>query len=225
VRAIAFDLDGTLVDSAPDLHTHTNRLLAVYGRPPLDLATVTSFVGYGASVLLGRAFAATGPALDAAELERAVITFRDDYSAEPAALTRPYPGVVEGLADLVSRYPLAVCTNKPEGPARAVLAALGLTAFRVVIGGDTLPVRKPDPAMLEAVADALTVPLSSLVFVGDTDVDGATAEAAGVPFLWFTGGYHMAPPTRYAAAFDDWRRLPDVLRPPGRAPGGPASGA
>lgn len=202
---LVFDLDGTLIDSAPDIHLLTNEILVNYGRAPLDLPTVTSFVGYGATVLLERAFSATGPALPPAALAQATAAFRERYTTFPVVHTRPMPHVPEVLVQLARHCTLAVCTNKPEEPARAVLDALDFTRFfSVVVGGDTLPVRKPDPAPLRAAAAGAR----HWAFVGDTEVDGATAEAVGVPFFWFTRGYHHSVPTRFHASFSDWQELP-----------------
>jgi phosphoglycolate phosphatase len=170
---------------------------------------VTSFVGEGASVLLRRAFAATGDPLDDAELARVASRYAAIYAAEPVIDTVPMPHAAEVLRALP--LPLAICTNKPEGVARAVLGALGLAdRFPVVVGGDTLPVRKPDPAPLRAAAAGLGVPLDRVVLVGDSEIDAATAEAAGVPFWWYTRGYHRAVPARVAATFGDWRALPGL---------------
>lgn len=209
LRGVVFDLDGTLVDSAPDLWRHTNAVLAERGRTPLDLATVTSFVGEGAAVLLARAFAATGAPLDDGALREVAARYTARYAAEPVVDSRILPGAADAL-DRV-RVPVAVCTNKPEGVARAVLAALGLAdRFSVVVGGDTLAVRKPDPAVLRAAADGLRVPVEAVALVGDSEVDAATADAAGVPFWWYTGGYHRRTPERFARRFDHWRELPAV---------------
>jgi phosphoglycolate phosphatase len=209
--ALVLDLDGTLVDSAPDLGRHTNRLLSEHGRAALDLATVTSFVGEGAGVLLSRAFAATGAPLDDDALAHVVARYGALYAAEPVVDTRLMAHVVEAL-DHVD-VPLALCTNKPERVARAVLEALGLAGrFPVVVGGDTLPVRKPDPAPLRAAAAGLGLSPERVVLVGDSEVDCATAEAAGVPFWWFTGGYHRETPARFAWRFDGWAEFPRVPR-------------
>jgi phosphoglycolate phosphatase len=207
---LVFDLDGTLVHSAPDLHAVANRLLAERGRPPLDLPTVTGFVGEGASVLVARCFAATGAPLDAAGVEEAVIRYRELYHQAPTELTRPYPYVPEVLEELGARFPLAVCTNKPEALAHAVLEGTGLARrFAAVVGGDTLPVRKPDPAMLRCAGERLGA--AELVFVGDSEVDAAAAAGAGVPFLWFEGGYHHGEVAGWRARFTDWRDLPGLL--------------
>lgn len=207
---LVFDLDGTLVDSAPDLWRHTNRVLAEAGRSPLDRATVTSFVGEGATELLRRAFAATGAPLDPPALAAVSARYASIYAEEPVIDTAPMPfaaAVVRALP-----VPLAVCTNKPERVARAVLAALGLAdRFVAVVGGDTLPQRKPDPAPLRAAAAALGLAPTQVALVGDSEIDAATASAAGARFWWYTRGYHRRVPEPVAAAFDDWRQLPSLL--------------
>ena len=128
-------------------------------------------------------------------------------------LTVPYRGVPAALDALAAAgHALGVCTNKPTEPARAVLAHVGLLdRFGVVVGGDSLPVTKPDPAPLFAALDAL--PPGPSVYVGDSEVDAATAQAAGVPFLLFTEGYRKSPVDAlpHAAAFGDWDDLPGLV--------------
>lgn len=198
---LVFDLDGTLIDSVPDLHAAVVAMLAGLGRAPLDRATVQSFIGNGVARLVARALAATGGA-DAALEAEGLAAFRAAYDAAPADRTRPYPGVEALLARACAAgVPLAVCTNKPEAPARVILDRLGLAPrFAAVIGGDTLAVLKPDPRPLEAALAAIGAAPGRAVYVGDSETDEATAHAAGVAFALFTGGYRKKPVEAFAAA-------------------------
>ncbi len=210
-QAIVFDLDGTLVDSAPDIHAAANAFLAERGHDPLDLSTVTSFVGNGVPVLLERVMRAVGEAVDPSSLQAALPRFNEIYGAAPSALSKLYPGVAETLAALqAAGFVLGICTNKPEMPARQMVEDLGIDGyFTALVGGDSLPERKPDPAPLRRAAGNLGVDTSDLVYVGDSEVDAATAEAAGVPFLLFTEGYRKSPVEAipHRASFASYQQL------------------
>lgn len=207
---IVFDLDGTLIDSAPDIHAAANKMLTEEGIAPLDLATITSFIGNGLPHLVKLVMETTGLDMDRhADLSARVLAH---YNAASSDLTVPYPGLLSALAALAAQgHAMGVCTNKPEEPARAVLRDLDLGPFDVVIGGDSLPQRKPDPAPLHAAFDALGS--GPVVYVGDSEVDAATAHAAGVPFLLFTEGYRKTPVDQlpHWATFDHFDALPDVV--------------
>lgn len=192
MKAIVFDLDGTLVDSAPDIHRCVNLVLAGEGLPPLSLATVRSFIGNGAPVLIDRVMEASGLPRDPA-LRLGILTRFLEHYETAVDLTTLYDGVQDCLRSLQSAgFRIGICTNKPMGPTMAVLAHFGLRDFfAVVIGGDTLPVRKPDPApLLRCIAD---LGAEKALFVGDSEVDAATAENAGMAFALFSQGYRMAP--------------------------------
>ena len=210
---LIFDLDGTLVDSAPDLRIAVNRVLAVQGGDPLDLAQIRRMVGDGAAQLLARAFAARN--LTAADPDAALRQFFAAYAADPTANTVLYADVSETLAALQRRgIPMAVCTNKPEAPARIVLERLGIaTYFREVVGGDTHPFRKPDPRMLEGLLRSFGVPAGRALMVGDSEVDAATAQAARVPFALMTYGYRRgsAQDIPCVAALDGFAGLAPLL--------------
>lgn len=221
--AVIFDLDGTLVDSAPDIRAAVNRMLEGEGMAPLDLPTVISFIGHGLPRLVARVMEAR--ALPQSEHARLTRITRAHYDVASTVLTRPYPGVPEMLDTLrANGHPLGLCTNKPEDSARALLDDMGLGHhFGAIVGGDRLPRPKPDPAMLHACIAELGHPAPP-VFVGDSEVDAATAHAAGVPFLLFTLGYRHSPPEALnpAASFADHADLPVLIgrlragvRPPG----------
>ena len=205
--AVVFDLDGTLVDSAPDICAVGNRVLAAEGAAPLTLAEARRYVGSGADMFVRRMRVARG--LPDAAHARMRAAFLDAYEGA-VAHSALYPGVADALAVLAARgHPMAVCTNKPIGPARAVLAHFGLAGrFGAVIGGDSLPERKPDPAPLRAAFAGLGA--AGGLFVGDSEIDAETAERAGVPFLLFTEGYRSAPAATlpHAAAFAHFDALP-----------------
>lgn len=191
MRAIIFDLDGTLVDSAPDIHAAANRMLAGLGAGPLDREAVTHFIGNGIEVLVRRCLGHVRLDLSEAEIRDAVRDFSAFYAADVATLTRPYPGAHKLLQTLAGRgIPIGLCTNKPEAPAREILNRLSLASFfDVVVGSDTLPCRKPDPApLLHSVAQLGARPAEAL-YVGDSGIDYQTAQRAGVPFVYFEGGY------------------------------------
>lgn len=210
---IVFDLDGTLIDSAPDIHGIANRLLAAEGKPAISLAQARDFIGNGASVFVQKMRAANG--IPDSEHDRLLSAFIAAYD-DAVHLTVPYPGVRETLEALRGQgHALGVCTNKPLRPTRAVLAHLGLDCFfDVVLGGDSLPVHKPNPAPLKAAFDAL--PDGREIYVGDSEVDAETARRAEVPFLLFSEGYRKTPvdqiPHRQAfSRFDQLTPLIDNL--------------
>lgn len=212
LRAVVFDLDGTLIDSAPDIHAALNAVLADVQAAPVTLEEVRGFVGDGAPVLIGRAMAARSLPDDAALHARMLAHLLQIYESA-VRLTRPYPGAVAALERLAAEgWQLGLCTNKPLGATRAVLAHLDLARFfPVVVGGDSLPERKPHPAPLLQVVASLGA--TGAVFVGDSEVDAKTAQAAGMPFALYTEGYRRVPLASlpHAFAFSDWALLPGWL--------------
>ncbi len=214
--ALAFDLDGTLIDSAPDLRTALNRLLTELDRPPVTLAQVKSFIGDGVRLLVGRALAATGDEAPEDETARHVARFLDIYEAIPATPAQLYPGVVETLARLkTDGFRLGLCTNKPQQATEILLPQLGLGGlFDCVVGGDALPVRKPDAGHLRAVLDRLGGTQASSVMIGDNENDAAVAAGCGVPFIAMAYGYPRVPVTELGAAIvlERFADLPDALK-------------
>ncbi len=208
MRAALFDLDGTLVHSAPDIQAAANSVLAAEGLAPLSLAEATSFIGGGAAIFVERMAAARLPAADPARTRAMLAAFLDIYEGA-VGRTQPYPGAVAALEALSrSGWALGLVTNKPEGPARALLTHLDLMRFfPVIVGGDSLPQRKPDPAPLRHAIASLGA--GAPVFVGDSEIDAATAQAAGVPFALFTEGYRHSPPEAlpHAFAFSEFSAL------------------
>lgn len=210
--AVIFDLDGTLIDSAPDIVAAAGRVLAAFGLPPLSDATIRGFVGKGLPNLVARLIEASGHAPDGALFAPMMARFETEYLTAHD-MTTIYPGAVLALQALAETgAALGLCTNKPIAPTLAVLNHLGLRGhFPVIMGGDSLPVRKPDPAHFHAVAQALGRPRA--VLVGDSEVDADTAQAARVPFFLFTEGYRRSPVAAIAhhAAFDRFADLPSLL--------------
>lgn len=189
--ALVFDLDGTLIDSRRDITTAINRMRAGLGLPPLALERVITMVGEGARLLVERAL---GPGFPPERIDRALESYLGDYRDVCLETTRTYPGVDVMLAGLAGRYPLALLSNKGEALSRKILDGLGLTAhFREILGGDSLPTRKPDPTGLRVLADRLGVAVERLLLVGDTWVDAETARNAGCLFALVEWGFPRPP--------------------------------
>jgi len=207
---IVFDLDGTLIDSAPDIRAHASAILARDGAAALSMEETRRFIGNGAAVFVARMRAARG--IPDAEQARLLAAFHDGYD-EAVERTLPYPGVLQSLDELAGEgHRLGICTNKPLRPCRAVLAHLGLLdRFAVTIGGDSTPVPKPDPAPLRAAFDALGA--GAMLYIGDSETDAATAQRAGVPFVLFTEGYRRGPAAGipHDAAFASFAMLPALV--------------
>ncbi|MDP5308060.1 phosphoglycolate phosphatase [Paracoccus spongiarum] len=211
---VVFDLDGTLIDSAPDIHACVNAVLTQHGVAPLTLDRVRSFVGGGVEVLWARIASATG--LDAEQRRDMMASFMVRYH-DATRLTRLFPGVTEALGALADRgHPLGICTNKPLGPTHAVLDHFGIRQiFGVVIGGDSLPEKKPDPAPLRAAFAALGADPAApqALYVGDSEFDATCAAAVPVPFLIYSRGYRLTPIDQlpHRAVFDDFAHLPGLI--------------
>jgi phosphoglycolate phosphatase len=195
-RTLLLDLDGTLVHSVPDLAAAMNRLMRVRGLTGFSHPEIALMVGDGVAKLVERAFAARGRTPDTG----AVAEFSADYGAHAAVETRPYTGVAAALRSLAAEgWRLAVCTNKPEAAARSVLSQLGLAGYFAAIGGgDSFPVRKPDPAHLLATLQAAGGEAAHAVMAGDHANDVAAARGAGLPCIFAAWGY--GPPSMAAGA-------------------------
>ncbi len=210
---LLLDLDGTLVDSAPDLLGAANPLMAARGQPPFALCDVLAMIGDGVPVLVTRALAARGLPFEAA----ALAAFTADYAEHVADESRPYPGVIAGLhAMRAAGWRLAVCTNKPEALACRLLGALGLLdLFASVGGGDSFAVRKPDPGHLLATLAAAGGDRRQAVAVGDHHNDVAAPAGAGIPCIFAQWGYGRAEDGAAAAAqaadFGEAARLAPVI--------------
>ena len=197
-RTLLLDLDGTLVHSVPDLAAALNRLMQARGLGAFSQAETALMVGDGVAKLVERAFAARARVADAG----AVAAFSADYGAHAAVATRAYPGVAEGLRSLAGEgWRLAVCTNKLEAAARSLLGALGLAEYFAAIGGgDSFPVRKPDPAHLLATLQAAGGDAAHAVMAGDHANDVAAARGAGVPCIFAAWGYGLPAMSEGASA-------------------------
>ena len=216
MSAIVFDLDGTLVDSAPDIRTIANTVADEQGLSPVSMAQTRQFIGNGAGRFVERMMAAGGldPAAPggaerhARMLERFLALYETVIED-----TAPYPGVIAALDELAARgYRLGICTNKPGRATAALLGRLGLAErFDAIITGDTLEMKKPDPAPLDAAFAELGGP--ALLYVGDSEVDAETAQAAGLRFALFTEGYRKSPLARvpHDYAFSHHDALPVLV--------------
>jgi len=195
---VAFDLDGTLADTSPDIAAALNLMLGDLGRPSLEPGHIRSLIGDGAKSLIRKALAATGQASEAL-VEKGYPIYLQRYGDDICGGTTRFPSVEEALDGLAQRgVTLALCTNKPEMLTRALLDALGWAErFPVLIGGDTLPWRKPDPRPLIETRDRAGG--GRMAFVGDSMIDAETARAAGVPFVAVSFGFSDRPAAEFGA--------------------------
>ena len=213
MKAIIFDLDGTLIDTAPDIVAAANRMLDGIGVSALPFETVKSFIGNGVPRLVERV-------MEACEIDGShghgelVQTFLKHYNAALAQDSRPYPNLVTTLDALkADGCVLGVCTNKTEALSRKILAAFALDGyFDVMVGGDSLACRKPDPTPLLHAFDAVSG--SRRLFVGDSEVDAEAAVLARIPFARCTEGYRKAAisDVPHDFVFSDFAKLPDIAR-------------
>ena len=194
-RIIAFDLDGTLVDTAPDLISALNYVLDREGLAPVPLKAARNMIGAGARKLLERGLEVDGRNVSKDELDRMTADFIDYYAEHIADQSRPFEGLEASLDDLAkSGFRFAVCTNKLEWLSKLLLERLGLSGrFAAICGADTFGVSKPDPVILrETVARAGGI-LSETIMVGDAGPDVGVARRAGIPVIGVEFGYTDVP--------------------------------
>jgi phosphoglycolate phosphatase len=217
---LLFDLDGTLVDSLPDLTNALNEVLCERGRDPLPPSEVKPMIGDGMPMLLARGFAARGG--DATEAASMQLRFAEIYEGSATNLSRPYPGVPETLAALRARgYRTAVATNKPQHATATVLQGMGLYGlFDGYAGGDRFAVRKPDPGHLLNLIDALGGNPARAAMIGDSENDALSARAAKLPLILLRYGYARIDPARLGAdlVLDRFDELPHALASLGLIP-------
>jgi phosphoglycolate phosphatase len=184
---LVFDLDGTLVDTKADLAAATNHMLESFNLPPLPIAQVEGYIGDGARVLVERAL---GPA-QVHLVSRGFDFFMAYYEKHLLDRTQPYAGIETLLTEAQAKgVSLSVLTNKPEAASRAILSGLGLASFFfTVVGGDTLPVRKPNPHGVVYLQKLTNITLVETLLIGDSRIDVETGRAAGVPTCGVTWGF------------------------------------
>ena len=194
IRAVLFDLDGTLIDTLPDLHAAACAMLNDLGRPPLPLESIRAYVGRGIPNLIKRVLANS---LHVAEdpnppPPEAVASYRRHYAHENGRNAKVYPGVLEGLASLRAQgVPLGVVTNKADTFIQPLLEQTGLSGyFEVLVGGDRLPKVKPDPMPLVWACGRLGVSPTEALFIGDSINDALAARAACCPVFLLPYGYN-----------------------------------
>lgn len=212
--AVIFDLDGTLIDTAGDLAASMNHALTAAGLAPVPLARVRCLVGHGARAMLSKGFAESGASPpSSAELEAHVSVFLDHYMAHIADTSRPFAGAIEAVEAMkADGATIAICTNKREAWARALIEALNLTHhFGAIVGADTTGLAKPDPRPVRYCMSQTRA--RQAVFIGDSDTDIKAAEAAGIPCLAALFGYGPLDHCERAdAVFSAYDEAPALVR-------------
>jgi len=215
---IVFDLDGTLIDTAPDLVATVNALLRRRGRRVLLLNEIRNLIGQGARTMIERGMVATGPAASSGELDSMFDEFIDHYRDNIANESRIFPGALAALDQLeASGYQLAMCTNKMESLSIKLIGALGLEGrFASLLGGDTLEFRKPDPRHLTETILRAGGDVTHAIMVGDSIADVSAAKAASVPVIGVSFGYTDTPmaelaPDRIIDHFDELSAAVDAI--------------
>ncbi|HKD46283.1 MAG TPA: HAD family hydrolase [Rhizomicrobium sp.] len=215
IPTLIFDLDGTLVDTAPDLLNAANAVLAQRGRTAIDPATLHHMVGFGAKSLINQAFAATGGEPPPDDMPALIELFLAHYGAHMAEHSRPFPGVEETLLSLKQKGAiLGVLTNKPHELAGPLLEKLGLASlFAAVYGAGFRPYVKPDPRIFTDVVTACAGTPNHAVMIGDSVTDLHTARAAGVPCILMSYGYTPVPVASLGTdiVLDEFSNLPEAL--------------
>lgn len=214
-KSVIFDLDGTLIDSVPDLCREISLFLNKHGRRALTESETVSIIGNGAAMMLRGAYELTGEAVGESEMPALLDAWVRQYADAEMSLTYAFPRVPETLERLKKDgFKLAVCTNKPHEPTLAILKKLDLEKyFDVVLDADALPVRKPRPEPLWEAVKRMGGTNDSAVMVGDSEADAAAARNAGFPVVLLTYGYSHVPfdEIKPDAMIDDFGELPDVL--------------
>lgn len=212
---IVFDLDGTLIDTAPDLAEATNHVLATLGLDRINELEIRPFVGHGALAMIEGAVKAHGRKLSERELHDLFEVFIVYYSAHIADYSVPYPHVIATLEGLKARgATLAVCTNKMEAQARAVLETMKLDHyFSALTGRDSLGAYKPDPRHLTGTIALAGGRPETSIMIGDSETDIKTAKAASIPVVAVSFGYSVDPVASFGpdAIIDDYRHLPRAI--------------
>jgi phosphoglycolate phosphatase len=215
--ALIFDLDGTLVDSAPDLLGATNAVLEAAGRAPMDTASLRHMVGFGARSLITQAMAATGAPADDLEMDRLIAIFMDHYRIHLADFSRPFPGVEQTLKRLkADGARMGVLTNKPAELTGPLLDRLDLAGyFTAVYGAGRKSYTKPDPRIFhDVVEDLIAEEGGAGLMIGDSITDLSTARAASAPCILMSYGYTPVPARELGAdmVLDDFTQLPEALK-------------
>jgi phosphoglycolate phosphatase len=194
-RTVVFDLDGTLVDTAPDLINALNFILDREGLPPVPLKSARTMIGAGVRRLLERGLEVDGRNAGVEDINRLTDDFIDYYAAHIADASRPFEGLESALDDLQAQgYRFAVCTNKLEWLSKRLLDRLGLSArFAAICGADTFGISKPDPAILQQTVARAGGQLSTAIMVGDAGPDIGVARRAGIPVIGVEFGYTDVP--------------------------------
>ncbi len=216
LKSVVFDLDGTLIDSVPDVRAALNQVLAEDGYPNLSLDQVKGMIGEGARKTIENALVASGAEISTAALDDFTKRYLAAYLADPAGHTVVYPGAFEVLKLLQDAgVTLGICTNKPGATTRPVLKALAMDGFfSAVVTADDTAFRKPDGRHVLETLQAMGSAPDKAVFIGDSETDMEAANDAGIPAVLVTYGYCHRPleTLNMAVAIDDLRALPDVLR-------------
>jgi phosphoglycolate phosphatase len=215
IRALIFDLDGTLIDSKQDLIRSVNAMLVEMGREALHEDTISGYIGHGAPKLVGRAL---GNGTTEDERERALKFFLAHYEEHKLDTTCAYPGVAEALKEL-RELPMAVLTNKPVRVSNRILEGLGLAKyFRAVYGGNSFETKKPDPLGAKKILDELDAAPAEAMMIGDSEVDVQTARNAGTLAAAVNYGFGTHDRAVYPADIylESLAELPALLRNPGR---------
>jgi phosphoglycolate phosphatase len=196
---IVFDLDGTLIDTAPDLIDTLNVVFAREGLPPVAYQIARSLIGGGAKAMIARGIEAEGRAFEPAKLEQMFDDFIAYYTAHVADRSQPFPGLVDALDTLEARgCKFAVCTNKLEGLSVLLLEKFKLAdRFKAICGQDTFRIQKPDPEILRRTIAIAGGDTQHAIMIGDSETDICTARAAGVPVVAVDFGYSENPVTEF----------------------------